>query len=50
MNVGQNILNFISTSILQNPPVLLGLIAMIGLIAQKKPLEDIINERCEWIL
>ena len=43
MNVGQNILNFISTSILQNPPVLLGLIAMIGLIAQKKPLEDIIK-------
>lgn len=43
MNVGQSILNFISTSILQNPPVLLGLIAMIGLIAQKKPFAEIIK-------
>lgn len=43
MNVGQNILNFISQSILQNPPVLLGLIAMIGLIVQKKPFAEIVK-------
>lgn len=43
MNVWQSILNFISQSILQNPPVLLGLVAMIGLIVQRKPFAEIIK-------
>lgn len=43
MNIWQNILNFISQSILQNPPVLLGLIAMIGLIVEKKPFAEIVK-------
>lgn len=37
------ILNFISNNILQDPPVLIALIAMIGLIVQKKPIGEIIK-------
>lgn len=37
------IMNFITNSILRNPPVLLGLIAALGLILQKKSLADIIK-------
>lgn len=37
------VLDFIKTSILQNPPVLMGLIAMIGLIVQKKSISEIIK-------
>lgn len=37
------VLNFITTYILRNPPVLLGLIAMLGLILQKKGLAEIIK-------
>lgn len=43
MAIVQGIFNFISQGILQNPPVLLGLIAMIGLIVQKKPFAEIVN-------
>ncbi len=31
-------MSFVTDHILKNPPVLLGLIAMIGLIVQRKPL------------
>ena len=37
------VLNFITTYILRTPPVLLGLIAMIGLILQKKGIAEIIK-------
>lgn len=43
MAIVQGIFNFISQGILQNPPVLLGLIAMIGLIVQKKPFAEIVK-------
>jgi len=36
-------LNFITTNILRNPPVLLGLIAAIGLIVQRKKAADIVK-------
>ena len=36
-------MEFITTNILRNPPVLLGLIAMLGLILQKKGLAEIIK-------
>lgn len=38
-----DILKFISNNILQDPPVLLGLIAMLGLIVQKKPIAEIVK-------
>lgn len=38
-----NVLEFITNNILRNPPVLLGLIAMIGLILQKKPFADVVK-------
>lgn len=38
------VLNFITTYILQNPPVLLGLVAMIGLIVQKKGFAEIVKD------
>lgn len=37
------VLKFILDNILQNPPILLGLIAMLGLILQKKSVEDVIK-------
>ncbi|MFD1393587.1 PTS ascorbate transporter subunit IIC [Lacticaseibacillus jixianensis] len=37
------ILNFISNNILQDPPILIGIIAMIGLIVQKKGIGEIIK-------
>lgn len=37
------VLDFIKNSILQNPPVLMGIIAMIGLIVQKKSVSEIIK-------
>ena len=37
------VLNFISNDVLQDPPVLIGLIAMIGLIVQKKGIGEIIK-------
>lgn len=37
------VLKFISNNILQDPPVLLGLIAMLGLIVQKKPVAEIVK-------
>lgn len=43
MTVLVNILDFISNNVLQDPPVLLGLIAMIGLIVQKKPVAEIVK-------
>ncbi|MDF7639247.1 PTS ascorbate transporter subunit IIC [Lactobacillus sp. ESL0791] len=43
MDVVMNILNFISGNILQDPPILIALIAMIGLIVQKKPFAEIIK-------
>ncbi len=36
-------MNFITQNILRNPPVLLGLIALIGLLLQKKSASDIIK-------
>ncbi|WP_442886193.1 PTS ascorbate transporter subunit IIC [Companilactobacillus sp. HBUAS56275] len=36
-------INWIATNILQNPPILLGLIAALGLAIQKKPFADIIK-------
>ncbi|MGX7196773.1 PTS ascorbate transporter subunit IIC [Enterococcus olivae] len=36
-------MNFITDHILKNPPVLLGLIAMIGLIVQRKPFAEIVK-------
>ncbi|MGX7132066.1 PTS ascorbate transporter subunit IIC [Enterococcus songbeiensis] len=36
-------MNFITEHILKNPPVLLGIIAMIGLIVQRKPISEIIK-------
>lgn len=39
----QNVLDFITDYILRNPPVLLGLVAAIGLIVQKKNIADIIK-------
>ena len=36
-------MNFITSNILRNPPVLLGLIAALGLILQKKSLTDVIK-------
>lgn len=39
----KDIMDFILNNILQDPPVLLGLIAMIGLIVQKKPIAEIIK-------
>ncbi|HIY93074.1 MAG TPA: PTS ascorbate transporter subunit IIC [Candidatus Companilactobacillus pullicola] len=36
-------MNWIATNILQNPPILLGLIAALGLAIQKKPFADIIK-------
>lgn len=38
------VLNFISNDVLQDPPVLIGLIAMIGLIVQKKALVKLLRE------
>ncbi|MFT8537031.1 PTS transporter subunit IIC [Bifidobacterium aquikefiri] len=43
MSVFTNILDFISNNILQDPPILLGLIAMVGLIVQRKSIADIIK-------
>ena len=36
-------MDIIITNILRNPPVLLGLIAMLGLVLQKKNISDIIK-------
>ena len=36
-------MDFITTNILRNPPVLLGLIAMLGLILQKKSVAEIVK-------
>lgn len=36
-------MNFITNQILKNPPVLLGLIAMIGLLLQRKPIAEVIK-------
>ena len=38
-----NVLNFITANILRNPPVLMGLIAALGLLLQKKSLADVIK-------
>lgn len=43
MDVVKGIIDFILNNILQDPPVLLGLIAMIGLIVQKKPVAEIVK-------
>lgn len=42
MNALSGIVNFITTYIFNQPFILLGLVAMVGLILQKKPLEEII--------
>lgn len=39
----QTVLDFITDYILRNPPVLLGLIAALGLVIQRKPIADIIK-------
>ncbi len=36
-------MDFITNQILKNPPVLLGLIAMIGLLLQRKPIAEVIK-------
>lgn len=43
MEVLTGIVNFITTYIFNQPFILLGLVAMVGLILQKKPLQDIIT-------
>ncbi|GEN94048.1 PTS system fructose/mannitol family transporter subunit IIC [Pediococcus ethanolidurans] len=43
MDILKGIMDFILNNVLQDPPVLLGLIAMIGLIVQKKPIAEIIK-------
>ena len=42
MEVLSGIVNFITTYIFNQPFILLSLVAMLGLILQKKPLQDII--------
>ncbi len=37
------VLNFITDNILRNPPILLGLIALLGLIIQRKPVADVVK-------
>lgn len=36
-------MSFVTDHILKNPPVLLGLIAMIGLIVQRKPFAEVVK-------
>lgn len=43
MEILKNVLSFISGNVLQDPPVLIALIAMIGLITQKKPIAEIVK-------
>ena len=36
-------MNFVTDYILKNPPVLLGIIAMIGLLVQRKPFAEVVK-------
>lgn len=43
MDILKTMMDFILNNVLQDPPVLLGLIAMVGLIVQKKPISEIVK-------
>ncbi|GAC45687.1 PTS family porter component IIC [Pediococcus acidilactici NGRI 0510Q] len=43
MDILKTVMDFVLNNVLQDPPVLLGLIAMIGLIVQRKPISEIVK-------